>query len=132
MERAAVMIRRLLTEQEEPSDDQPQIEPWIGVDLDGTLAHYDGFKGEDHIGEPVPAMLDRVKKWLEAGKKVKIMTARVSFPGAEGYIKDWLKEIGLPDLEITNVKDPGMEEIWDDRAIQVVKNTGEVVGGNKG
>jgi hypothetical protein len=26
---------------------------WIGVDLDGTLAHYDGWKGIDHIGEPI-------------------------------------------------------------------------------
>jgi len=27
---------------------------WVGVDLDGTLAHYDGWKGADHIGEPGP------------------------------------------------------------------------------
>ena len=27
---------------------------WIGVDLDGTLARYDGWRGIDHIGEPMP------------------------------------------------------------------------------
>ena len=26
---------------------------WIGVDLDGTLARYDGWKGIEHIGEPI-------------------------------------------------------------------------------
>ena len=26
---------------------------WYGFDLDGTLAKYDGWKGIDHIGEPV-------------------------------------------------------------------------------
>lgn len=40
---------------------------WIGVDLDGTLAHYDGWKGADHIGEPIPAMVERVKQWLSEG-----------------------------------------------------------------
>ena len=26
----------------------------IGVDLDGTLAKYDGWKGHNVIGEPIP------------------------------------------------------------------------------
>lgn len=50
---------------------------WIGVDLDGTLAMYDGFKGPEHIGDPVPKMLERVKKWLAEGREVRIFTARV-------------------------------------------------------
>ena len=40
---------------------------WIGVDLDGTLAYYDGWQGIDHIGEPILPMLNRVTKWLEQG-----------------------------------------------------------------
>jgi hypothetical protein len=36
--------------------------PWIGVDLDATLARYDGFKGETIIGEPIPLMVNRVKR----------------------------------------------------------------------
>ena len=44
------------------------MDAWIGVDLDGTLAHYKGWKGRDHIGEPIPAMMQRVKQWLEEGK----------------------------------------------------------------
>lgn len=34
---------------------------WIGVDLDGTLAIYDVWRGANHIGEPVPTyMIDSV------------------------------------------------------------------------
>ena len=51
---------------------------WIGVDLDGTLAHYDGWKGVDHIGDPVPKMLMRVLDWRRQGLAVRIFTARVA------------------------------------------------------
>jgi hypothetical protein len=35
---------------------------WVGVDLDGTLAEYHGFKGPEHIGKPIPKMVARVKR----------------------------------------------------------------------
>ena len=44
---------------------------WIGVDLDGTLAYYDYWRGPEHIGEPIPAMLERVQRWLAEGKDVR-------------------------------------------------------------
>ena len=53
---------------------------WIGVDLDGTLAYYDGWKGPEAIGEPIPRMVDRVLGWVNEGREVRILTARVS-PG---------------------------------------------------
>jgi hypothetical protein len=106
---------------------------WIGVDLDGTLAHYDGWKGELHVGKPVPMMMARVKAWLDAGVEVRIFTARV----AEGEgrheadveqirerIQDWCEAHGLPRLKVTNVKDFQMMELWDDRAVSVEPNTG--------
>lgn len=105
---------------------------WIGVDLDGTLAHYDGCKGVEHIGEPIPAMVLRVRTWLAAGQEVRIMTARVFgeldpsvFPHNTRRIKAWcFKHIGL-ELDVTCVKDYQMLELWDDRAVRVVMNTGE-------
>jgi hypothetical protein len=100
---------------------------WTGVDLDGTLARYDGWQGIEHIGEPVPKMLARVKDWIADGQKVKIFTARASEKEAIPFVKAWLKKHGLGDLEITNVKDFGMTPLYDDRAIQVVPNTGEIV-----
>ena len=50
---------------------------WIGVDLDGTLAEYNGWQGPANIGAPIPAMVERVKAWLEEGRDVRIFTARV-------------------------------------------------------
>jgi hypothetical protein len=51
---------------------------WYGFDLDGTLAKYDGWKGIDHIGEPVKPMVDLIKRMHDEGKVVKIVTARVA------------------------------------------------------
>jgi hypothetical protein len=101
---------------------------WIGVDLDGTLAQYGGWKGPEHIGEPIPAMMARVNQWLAEGKQVKIFTARACIPEQVQPIRDWLKKHGLPELEITNVKDFSMIELWDDRCVHVKINTGEVLG----
>ena len=115
---------------------------WIAVDFDGTLAEYDGWKG-DQLGEPVQPMLDRVRKWIDEGKEVRIFTARV---GATGLtvgthaddkdfamsqrilIQDWCEKHGLPRLKVTATKDFGMTELWDDRAVQVEMNKGTPVG----
>jgi hypothetical protein len=102
---------------------------WIGVDLDGTLAEYHGWQGIYHVGKPVPLMLERVKEWLQRGYVVKIFTARVCIAEPDrsvviSIIQDWCETHGLPRLEVTNVKDFGMIELWDDRAIRVEVNTG--------
>lgn len=112
---------------------------WIGVDLDGTLAHYDGWQGADHIGAPVPVMLNRVKGWLRAGLDVRIMTARISHDGspkrtddvrvATSAIHEWCRKHLGRTLVITNVKDYSMVELWDDRCVQVIPNTGERADG---
>ena len=105
---------------------------WIGVDLDGTLAHYNGWKGWEHIGEPIPAMVERVKRWLDEGREVRIFTARISdmenAPKIGTAIKDWTERHLGVRLLVTNVKDWAMDELWDDRAVQVIPNTGEPVG----
>ena len=111
---------------------------WIGVDLDGTLAFYDGWKGAEHIGPPIPLMVGRVKDWIEAGHEVRIFTARVSHDGTEERMAEatiarlaiiaWCNEhIGM-QLPITNVKDYAMIELWDDRCVQVEANTGIPMG----
>ena len=99
---------------------------WIGVDLDGTLAYHGEWLGSTHIGEPIPAMLERVLKWLAAGIEVRIMTARASEknPSVTKAIHDWcLKHVGQK-LRVTCEKDYQMLEQWDDRAVQVIPNTG--------
>ena len=107
---------------------------WIGVDLDGTLAMYDGWVGPAHVGEPVPLMLARVQAWLEQGIQVRIFTARVWSDGtperdadvvaARQAIEEWCqRHLGVV-LVVTNVKDYAMRELWDDRAVRVEANTG--------
>ena len=98
--------------------------PWIGVDLDGTLARADSWKGMTEIGEPVPLMVRRVRAWIDKGLTVKVLTARACDPAGVAATQAWLVAQGLPALEVTDRKDFGMVELWDDRAIQVVHNTG--------
>ena len=100
---------------------------WIGVDLDGTLAHYTHWQGTKHIGEPIPKMVGFVKKLLQKGIDVKIFTARIDDPKALPYIKEWLKKNGLGDLDVTNVKDMNCIRIYDDRCRQVEQNTGRII-----
>lgn len=110
---------------------------WIGVDLDGTLAKYTEFEGELEIGDPVPKMVERVRKWIQLGIEVRIFTARVYLDHENIYsnrtlrvaqiqraIENWCyKNIGKV-LPVTFKKDYKMIELWDDRAVQVIPNTG--------
>lgn len=109
-------------------------EGWYGFDLDGTLARYDGWKGIDHIGEPISAMVALIKRLHAEGKIVKIMTARVAprddtIDGhdARYYVCEWCaKHLGFtPDVVFQ--KDTRMLELYDDRVKQVVPNTGILV-----
>ena len=105
---------------------------WRAWDLDGTLALYSSWKGIEHIGEPIKPTVDILKSQLEAGEYCKIFTARISSPNIElsaikAPIEHWcLKHLGQV-LEITNEKDIYCSVIYDDRAIQVIHNTGEIV-----
>jgi len=119
---------------------------WVGVDLDGTLAKYGIWNGG--IGDPIPLMVERVKKWLAEGVEVRIFTARVGSGGGysaesgrsddDGFaaeqralIEAWCeKHIGCK-LPVTATKDFRMIELWDDRAVQVVVNTGQRVDGKE-
>jgi hypothetical protein len=101
-------------------------EEWIGVDFDGTLAEYGGWHGATKCGKPIPKMVARVRRWVGHGKKVKIFTARADDEKSVNAIKKWLKDNELPDLEITNIKDQYMVKLWDDKAVGVETNTGEV------
>lgn len=109
---------------------------WIGVDLDGTLAHLEPVPDWDgSIGAPIPKMVDRVKRWLALGWDVRIVTARVAIidgitdgPRAvdeqRRRIQAWCREHLGVELPVTAEKDYFMRELWDDRAVAVFTNTG--------
>ncbi len=109
---------------------------WIGVDLDGTLAVYEPTPVWDgSIGAPVSEMIERVRRWLAEGRDVRIFTARVA-PCAgvtDGpraidvqwrLIEDWCRTHLGTALPITATKDYDLVEFWDDRCVEVVRNTG--------
>ena len=107
---------------------------WIGVDLDGTLAEYHNWEGIEHIGKPIPCMVNRVKQWLADGKEVRIFTARVSLQQdlvmlekARNAINAWCRLYIGQELPITCTKDWHMIELWDDRCVQVDLNTGHPI-----
>lgn len=126
------------------------MKPWIGVDLDRTLAVYDGWKGPFHIGEPIAPMVNRVIQWLYDGNvDVRIFTARAYVGRPSDYstveefkkrldenrqviaaIEAWCEQHLGQKLPITCTKDFGMIELWDDRAVQMIPNTGARVDGN--
>lgn len=128
-----------------PSTGKPHT---IAVDFDGTLAHYDGWRGAGVLGEPIPEMLERVKRWLAEGVKVVIFTARVQYDPvpldrthpefeyrcarrgqaqeARRAIRAWCEKHLGTILEVTCEKRPEYEAMWDDRAVPVISNTGKI------
>lgn len=105
---------------------------WVGYDLDGTLAVYEGFRGL-YIGDPVPKMIEHLKATLASGVKVKIFTARVAtadkdeLETIQRVIRAWSRRHIGQELEITCVKDRDMLRLYDDRAYHVITNTGIIL-----
>lgn len=118
---------------------------WHGVDLDGTLAYWDGSHGGTKIGKPIPAIVRQIQQWLDRGEEVRIFTARVddriqvlrrgqSHPLGKVWWRDDQKRkaiakytrklFGKP-LEATNSKDRWMYDLLDDRAEGIQTNTGK-------
>lgn len=125
---------------------------WIGVDLDGTLFTYTEWVPWDAFGEPIAPMVERVRAWTAAGVPVRIVTARVGLPltyskrlsnikrrtckvsgelFSDAEMRDAIQrhcvKHGLPIMPVQCHKDLHMIELWDDRAVQVVANTGRTL-----
>lgn len=102
---------------------------WIAVDMDGVLTEYNGWNGGE-LGRPIPLMIERVRGWLDEGIEVRIFTSRCGkvYPD---QVESNCRQIQLfcithfkRLLQITNEKDQNMIAIFDDNAIQMIKNTG--------
>lgn len=55
---------------------------WVGFDLDGTLADERTRNGIWTIGDPIPSMIDRLRRYLAEGVKVKILLLAPMTPGS--------------------------------------------------
>ena len=119
-------------------------EGWVGVDLDGTLAvmapveEWQTIQREDgvwEVGAPIMPMVNRVRRWLEADVRVKIVTARIAAPCGHttamahvGLINEWCREHCKCVLPVVAQKDLNMLVLYDDRCVQVEENTGKILG----
>ncbi|HQQ64041.1 MAG TPA: hypothetical protein PLF22_10775 [Pseudomonadales bacterium] len=100
---------------------------WIGVDLDGTLVQYDERRGTEVIGDVAEPMFRRVRAWMAEGVDVRLFTARATDSMLVSFLKPWLREHNLQDMPVTNRKDTGLMQLWDDRAVCVEKNTAQIL-----
>lgn len=112
-------------------------EPWIGFDLDGTLAYSESGAAQGvPIGEPIAPIVALLKGYLARGWAVKILTARahpvprqtlMEYRSIREEIEQWcLRHVGLI-LPITHEKGHRMKRLYDDRAVAVERNTGRIV-----
>jgi hypothetical protein len=111
---------------------------WVGFDFDKTLAHDEPGDMSGVLGTPIPAMVELAKAYIAAGVEVRILTARVWVPADERWKPELARECGVTRLKlmdwaerylgkrvpVTCEKDPYMDHLYDDRAVEVVPNTG--------
>jgi hypothetical protein len=108
----------------------------IALDLDKTTAFYESKWRAKKIGPILEPMKQNILRWLAKGYKVTIFTARVEglrsasmaqFNEAVDQIEmieKFLKDNGLPDLDITATKLKSFTHFIDDKAWHVGPNTG--------
>lgn len=79
--------------------------PVVAVDLDGTLAEYDGFKGQGEYGKPRPGAVAMMKNFHERGYKIIIHTCR----NENQNVKAWLQEHEIPydHINVNPANPPG-------------------------
>ena len=92
------------------SDLDNQAQKIVAIDLDGTLAHYDGWKGAEHIGTPVTDAVMICNLLHRAGVKVIVYTCRtnktmnrISGIDTGRMVRDigaWLHEWGLGYIHV--------------------------------
>ena len=104
---------------------------WVGVDADKTLFEYNsGSFRVDIFGKPIPQMVARIRMHIEDGDEVRLFTARVADPDWESRGKKAWEQISQylfgTVLEATNIKDYEMVLLYDDKAVQIIPNTGEL------
>jgi hypothetical protein len=109
--------------------------------LYGSLAYHEKGSHLEGIGAPIAPAVALAKSFIAKGYEVRICTARVWCPQDERWmpekarevarqklmIMDWTEKHIGKRLQVTCEKDPGMLVLFDDRAIQVIRNTGMAV-----
>ena len=93
----------------------------IAFDFDGVINKYDGFfKGDEHVGKPIPEVIKAIKVLKKSGYKILIHSTR-----SNGVLKKYCKKYKIPvDYFNKNPEyktgNPGKPVAWvyvDDRAL---------------
>ncbi len=101
----------------------------VCVDLDGVLAQYDGWKGVEHIGDPIPGAVQFTKKLQEVARVVIFTTRTNADPAIQERnesvemltqrVRLWLDAHGFAYDEIyTGQGKPLAAAYVDDRAVE--------------
>ena len=118
-----------------PTRKSPKRRPRVCLDLDGVLARYDGWRGPEHIGTPLPGALEFAWSLAEFADII-IFTSRCSQDGAAENgsrsdprkmkikIIDWLERYKFPyrDVYVGQGK-PRAAAFIDDRAVHCSPQT---------
>ncbi len=96
---------------------------YVCIDLDGTIAHYDDWKGEDHFGDPIEGLQEALKRIRSEGWKIIIFTTRankekvLNYLNSHSILHDYINE--NPDQPQNSVGGkPYADAYVDDRGIQ--------------
>lgn len=116
----------------EPAEQKPQTKrkPRVCVDLDGVLAKYDGWKGADKIGPPLPGALEFARELAEIADII-VFTSRCSVEGiaekwndegstgsAKVRVIDWLEKNNFPFTDVYVGQGKPLAAVFiDDRAV---------------
>ncbi len=98
--------------------------PRVCVDLDGVLARYDGWRGVEHFGEPLPGAIEFTRDLMEWADVI-IFTSRLRADGGkkplherEKLVRQWLDEHGFRYAEVyAGQGKPTASAYIDDRAV---------------
>lgn len=105
----------------------------VCLDLDGTLAEYQGWQGLEHIGQPLPGAVEFVRKVREKARVV-IFTTRtkvdmddrpegVTRAGLAAIVQSWLDKHGFVVDEVYTGQGKPIAAVYvDDRAVWVPSN----------
>ncbi len=92
----------------------------VAIDFDGVLAQYDGWKGEEHLGEPMAGAREFCQRVLDAGYRIAIHTTRKPL-----QVEEWWKEHHFPatkEVMIPLTTKPTAVVYIDDRAYRFTGN----------
>ena len=71
-------------------EETKKVRPYA-FDFDGVIAEYDGFKGHDHFGKPIEAVVNAIRILKQQGHKIIIYSTR-----GEEMLRKYCRDNDIP------------------------------------